>query len=194
MAIQFQCFACSQPIEVDDEWASRSVTCPFCRTTVTAPQASTFVPPADAPMASPAEAGTPLPGEHVATAPGDNALAVWALALSVSALVLYFVASMWITNLSVRWLGELAGPGATPEEIRRGMMEQVQAGNMPSWIMSACLLLFAVFSLWVAGIACGIMALRKPARRVWAVVALVLSGVLPLLFCIALGFSARPGG
>ena len=85
---------------------------------------------------------------------------------------------------------------ASPEEAQRIMMEQVQAGNTPSWLMKACLLLFAVFGLWAAGVGCGIAALRKPTRRAWAIVARVLSGVLPLLLCIgvASGLSGGLGG
>jgi hypothetical protein len=40
MAIQFFCAACHQPIEVDDDAANQSVTCPYCRKVVTAPFSS----------------------------------------------------------------------------------------------------------------------------------------------------------
>lgn len=40
MAIQFYCSSCSKAIEVDDEYANRAVTCPYCRTAVTTPSAS----------------------------------------------------------------------------------------------------------------------------------------------------------
>lgn len=42
MAIQFACPACQQPIEVDDEWANQTVSCPYCRRVVRAPGQSTF--------------------------------------------------------------------------------------------------------------------------------------------------------
>lgn len=42
MAIQFACPACQQPIEVDDEWADQTVSCPYCRRVVRAPGQSTL--------------------------------------------------------------------------------------------------------------------------------------------------------
>ena len=55
MAIQFACPACQQPIEVDDEWASQTVSCPYCRRIVRAPAESTLqfstVPAASQPSA-----------------------------------------------------------------------------------------------------------------------------------------------
>jgi DNA-directed RNA polymerase subunit RPC12/RpoP len=44
MAIQFQCSGCSQPIEVDDDFAGQQATCPYCRHVVTVPDASTYGP------------------------------------------------------------------------------------------------------------------------------------------------------
>jgi hypothetical protein len=40
MAIRFYCPACTRPIEVDDEWVSRRVTCPYCRRVISAPSES----------------------------------------------------------------------------------------------------------------------------------------------------------
>jgi hypothetical protein len=40
MAIQFLCSSCGKPIEVDDDAASQSVTCPYCNALVTAPAVS----------------------------------------------------------------------------------------------------------------------------------------------------------
>lgn len=42
MAIRFACPGCQQPIEVDDEWASQQVGCPYCRKVVSAPTESTL--------------------------------------------------------------------------------------------------------------------------------------------------------
>ncbi|MBI5865950.1 MAG: hypothetical protein HZB38_15885 [Planctomycetes bacterium] len=42
MAIQFRCAGCSQPIEVDDQYAGREAQCPYCRRVVTVPQQTTF--------------------------------------------------------------------------------------------------------------------------------------------------------
>lgn len=42
MPIRFACPGCQQPIEVDDEWASQQVGCPYCRQVVSAPTESTL--------------------------------------------------------------------------------------------------------------------------------------------------------
>lgn len=47
MAVQFNCSSCGKPIEIDDEFAGQSVTCPYCRTVVRA------VAGGSAPVASP---------------------------------------------------------------------------------------------------------------------------------------------
>ena len=87
--------ACSQPIEVDEEWASRTVACPYCRKTVTAPAESTLTDLDQAPMASPVDtavAGTAQPpveplqiagaGLEPRTSVQTNRLAVEALLLA----------------------------------------------------------------------------------------------------------------
>lgn len=42
MAIQFQCSACRQPIEVDDQFANQQAVCPFCRKVITVPESSSL--------------------------------------------------------------------------------------------------------------------------------------------------------
>lgn len=42
MSIQFPCPGCSQPIEVDGEFAGRQAQCPFCNRVVTVPAQSTL--------------------------------------------------------------------------------------------------------------------------------------------------------
>jgi DNA-directed RNA polymerase subunit RPC12/RpoP len=45
MAIQFACPSCRQPIEIDDEYGGRQVSCPYCHHVVAAPTRSTLEPP-----------------------------------------------------------------------------------------------------------------------------------------------------
>ncbi len=183
MAILFQCPACRQPIEIDEEWASRSVMCPFCRTTVTAPDATTFTPPAGVPVATPATGGLPAPAADAPPPASRNVLAVWALVSAVAALVLYFTAGAMMTG----WMVEQVGPDPTPQAVQQAFMEQVQAGGMPRSLVSAMLLLLLALLLWIAGVGCAIAALRVPARRRLAIAALMTSGVLPLIFCASMG-------
>jgi hypothetical protein len=189
MAIQFPCPACNQPIEVDDEWALRSVRCPFCRTTATAPESSTFAPAGDVPVASPA-ASVPPPALDLGQpqVPG-NPLAWWALLSACAAVVAYLAA-----NAVAGWgLMQLVGPEATGEEAQRAMMELAQAATLPSWVITFLVLLMAAFGFWVAGLVCGILAIRRPARRWMAIGSLVLSGLLPLLTCCGAAFSLWGG-
>lgn len=60
MAIQFRCVGCSQPIEVDNEFAGRTAMCPYCRRVVTVPAESTLHEAAPA-VARPADAAPGLP-------------------------------------------------------------------------------------------------------------------------------------
>ena len=78
MAIRFQCGACSQPIEVDDEWALRAVACPYCRKTITAPSESTLGDLSRIPMASPlmdvgSAVALPTPAASSYASPDPNA-------------------------------------------------------------------------------------------------------------------------
>jgi hypothetical protein len=190
MAILFQCPACRQPIEIDEEWASRSVMCPFCRTTVTAPEASTFSPLAGVPVASPATGGLPAsaPAPDAPPPAHRNVLAVWALVSAIAALALCFVAGAMMTG----WLVDLVGPNPTQQAVREAIMDEIQAGGVPRSLVSAFLVLLLGLLLWAAGVGCAIVALRVPGRKGLAIAALVTSGVLPLMFCASMG--AAPGG
>ena len=189
MSIQFLCPACSQPIEVDDQWSARPVACPFCRKTVTAPAASTFEPLAAPPAAS--AVPVPQPGAELdartqarAGLAGGNALAVWALGLASAALLLNLISSVLLAGHA----SEFADPAGAQEMTKR-MLE----GEMPSWFAWAVLSSAAVLACWLAGIICGIIALRRPTGRGLAIASLAISGVMLVLFCAGLG-TALGGG
>lgn len=44
MAIQFRCPGCSQPIEVDDQYAEQNATCPYCQQVIVVPASSNLDP------------------------------------------------------------------------------------------------------------------------------------------------------
>jgi hypothetical protein len=73
MAIQFACPACQQPIEVDDEWADQTVSCPYCRRVVRAPAQSTLqigvIPAASQPANTPADRAPVAPAAMDPTSP-----------------------------------------------------------------------------------------------------------------------------
>ena len=205
MAIQFQCPGCNQPIEVDDQWSSRPVACPYCRQTVTAPAASTLEDAAAPPVASPL--GGPRPSEHAGTstdmhgafgpapchegiaipAGQSNPFAPWALALGCLGLLVFVAVNI---TMGMKVMSQ-AGPGATPEEIQETLAEmqkdafdQAQAGTMPGWVIGVVLGMLLIFMLWVAGVVLTILAMRRPTRRGMSIGALVVSGVLPVLICV----------
>lgn len=64
MAIQFRCSGCGQAIEVDDQFATRLVACPFCQAAVQAPAASQL--DMSMPVATPG-AGAQAPGAPIST-------------------------------------------------------------------------------------------------------------------------------
>ena len=54
MDLKFHCYACSQPLVVDDANAGQSVNCPQCGTSLTIPKSVRAIPPAAAPPSAPA--------------------------------------------------------------------------------------------------------------------------------------------
>jgi len=112
MAIQFACPACQQPIEVDDEWADQTVSCPYCRRVVRAPAQSTLqlsaIPPASQPASGPpdlplADVGPvppppprgyghfdprdTVPPPPMRPRPGPNPIATWSVVTGILAWV-----------------------------------------------------------------------------------------------------------
>jgi hypothetical protein len=204
MAIQFHCPLCSQPIEVDDEWAAKPVACPYCSQTVTAPESSTIDVGAPPPVASPAGAvqgQTEVEPRRVygpATSPSafaqavqpsqhSNAYAPWALGLSCTALVILIL----VQSLLGSQIAQRVGPSPTPDELeqamldlQRDMMDQIAAGEIPTWGSAMILGSLLVLVLWVVGLVLAIVAICKPTRRRMAIAALIACGLTPVMFCV----------
>ncbi len=193
MAIRFQCSSCSQPIEVDDDWASKVVACPYCRSTSTAPDESTVTDPSEIPTASPvaggdAGRGFPFPSAERSMAPSNNVLAVVAFALAVGVLGLLAAGTMVMSRHSLE-LEQL------DEELRRlesdsgsrwqafNEFVNAQGGQVPKWMMASALLHLSAMACSVGAIICGILGLRHAHRRSLAVAALVICGSVMLFFC-----------
>ncbi len=178
VAIQFLCPSCKHPVEVDDEWASQSVECPYCHNAVTAPGESTFAPPESIPQARGLVQVEP-PG----TAPRSvraNAAAIWALVLSC----LWFISFLgWQKILEPR-MAEIVGPDGTPEDFQRYLTDQMAEGTVPPWLVWTMLLLCASLVFWVAGLICAIIGLRSAVRRRAALAALFLLAGGVVVSCI----------
>lgn len=190
MAIRFQCSACSQPIEVDDEWAQKLVTCPYCCKTVTAPAESALPEPAEIPTATrldqPGPGVIPVhPVEPTApVTPRSNVMGKVAFGLAFAVVVL--IGLYCIIGSAYR--AELE-PLVQPD---RSFSEQMQAfqeyaasrgGMPPTWMMAMSLLSVTAALVWVAALVCGIVGVCRTTNRSWAIAALVVTGLTPLLFC-----------
>src|SRR3990172_4295660 len=149
MAIRFQCGACSQPIEVDDEWASKAVACPYCRKTVTAPSESTLGDLTRIPMASPLGVGehaaavpAPTVGSYAGADPSANPMAVASFILACIMVVLLLAGAMLVAShaLDLEQLQKdlQQQPGAESGSQFRAMMEYVKAhgGRFPGWLVA----------------------------------------------------------
>lgn len=198
MAIRFQCGACSQPIEVDDEWSLRAVACPYCRKTITAPSESTLGDLARIPMASPLLAvgsafalPTLAPGSYATRDSNANPLAVAAFILAAAMVILWLSSAMIVASHSLdleQLQKELQPqPGADTASQVQSMMKYFEAhgGRFPGWLLALGWLLIFAMATWPAAIVCGLLALRRRARRPMAVIALVSCGCVALWFCLS---------
>lgn len=197
MAIRFQCGACSQPIEVDDEWALRAVACPYCRKTITAPSESTLGDLSRIPMATPlmdAGGALALPASApISYAPPNsraNPLAVVAFILAAVMIILLLSIAMIASSHALE-LEQLQKelqpkPGADSGAQFRAVMEYMNAhgGQIPGWLVALGVLQISAMSACAAAIVCGLLALRRTARRALAVIALVSCVCVVLLFCL----------
>ncbi len=194
MAIRFQCSGCSQPIEVDDEWAEKTVACPYCRRTITAPAESTLPDPNEIPIASPtatAESAQPPPASYPPSGPDTNRIAVVALVLACLVLVLL---GLGVTVAASHSL-EFTQLQEELEASREGSASQVEVftkfidahgGVPPGWMIAMGLLELGAMGASIAAIICGVLGLRRAHRRPLAVAALVICGGIIVVFCASL--------
>ncbi len=188
MAIRFQCSSCLQPIEVDDEWASKVVACPYCRNTVTAPAESSLGDLAGVPTASPAQPpstpGDVSPPPPITSRGNRLAIVTWVL-LALS------IATMMAVNAVVRQHAAELEPvqksleaGKDPFQISREHPELFGGGgNVPPWMLASSMLMVMGGLFWLAAVVCGIVAVTRPYRRAMAISALVTAAVLPVFMC-----------
>ncbi len=188
MVVQFLCPACSQPLEIDDQWAGKPVSCPYCCRTVTTPSESTLdqsaIPQATGlleadGLTSPA-AEQMAPPEIPTT---SHPLAGWSLALGAAA-VAVFIGMNIVLGMDPE-VQRTIGGAQTTREVQERMMEQMASGNMPSWFLTTVIGGLLIFGLWLAGLVCGFIALSKPGPRRKAHLGLLLCGGLLLVSCLS---------
>ena len=196
MAIQFQCPACREPIEIDGEWAGKLVACPYCRKAVTAPLESTYVVghvPAARPVArregfeavSAAEASpVPYDGRPLA----GNAAAVWAVLLASASLFCLILALKTIAAHAEElkpFMDMQLIEGKSATEVSQALMDHFQ-GAPPGWVMLLAVCMFLTLLFWLIGLICGLIGVRRRARRKLAITSLVLSTLVPAFFLLSM--------
>lgn len=205
MAIQFQCAACGQPIEVDDEMAHQAVTCPYCRKVVTAPQVSdptihAAAPPARAPEAPEGPFSSfPLPATPPAPALESNRVGYVALGFASVSLILLAVYCGGMLKITYEMIAPL-GPNPSQEQVQKVMQEQLPKKMEAQRGLNALMLLsIGLFPL--AGISCAVVSLVQRRTPRWPAIAslivlcpLMLCGFISLLLSFLGGFAAGAAG
>ncbi len=190
MTVRFLCNNCQQPIEIDDEWASKQVACPFCRKTISAPAESTFVEAEQVPVASPVRptggfADDPS-STGVAVRPASNRLAVVAFALAcctMGMLAGHIVFGIMYSTEILEFLNEIQSLEASSESSFDAMLKytNLHGGSLPSWILILGLLDVVLLASCFGSVVCGLMAIRRPAGRRLAWASLAICGVVPIV-------------
>ncbi len=180
MAIRFHCPACSQPIEVDDEWAGRAVACPYCRKTVTAPSQSTLGDLSTIPTATPVGFAGAVPPAPYAYAPSSNPLAVVALVLASVTVGLFLTSAVIGSRHSLEFAEiqrEMTASDKDASPMKAAMeYTRKHGGTLPGWLMAISFLSFGGMVTCVSGLICGLIALRHAARRALAIISVVACG------------------
>ena len=220
MSIRFPCPSCAQPIETDDQWASKLVACPFCRNMVNAPAESTLAVEQPPPVADAlpvpdvprvpevpevpvgpvgqrfASVDPPAPPAQATTA---NTLAMVSFGLSLLAVVLLYVGTnVYITNI-IAIVGDKLLPSdgdfmANQQRVMEIMEEYMNSQNGTPWwaiVVPTCMIIGG--ASWLGGIVCGCIAVRHHQRRRYAIAALVMSALCPIMVCCS-GMAAMSAG
>lgn len=203
MVIRFHCPSCSQPIEVDGEWALKAVSCPYCRKTVTAPVESQIGDVGRIPTAAPAgKTGMPeasggtslLPDPQFDATPvvggvqhNGAAMAAFILACALSAcilssLIVYRSHGAELLDVQQR-TDELIQQGNNAMASAQQAWLDYYDGELPGWLMATSLLMMLAFALWVGTLVCAIIGVRRPYRRRYAVFAFGIVALSPCFMC-----------
>jgi len=195
MAIRFPCPSCIELIEVDDQWARRLVACPYCHGTIRAPGESIKDEVSQAPpVANPAYPAEPLPA-HSAPKPyphpefnrAGNSVAVVAFVLAslgVGLVIIGIVIAAQQPNDSLalqQVLQEAEGTSGQLQAVQEYIRQH--GGTIPTWLIAITLLQLCALVFCATALVCGIVALRRTARRKMSVAAATISGGYILLSC-----------
>lgn len=190
---------CLQPIEVDEEWAQKTVACPFCQATVTAPAQSTLTDFDHIPTASPATVPSLTPAHaHPATVkpstPARNTIAVVALSLTGLLIGLLFIGAivssqheMELTQIQKKFDASDKST-ASQMKIFNDLVESY-GGVIPSWLMTLVVLQILTIPTLIAATICAIIGLRRAYRRSFAIMSLAICTGMFLLVLTSVLFA-----
>ncbi len=195
MAIRFRCGSCAQPIEIDDEWATKTVACPYCRKTITAPAESTLTELDAIPTATPMtreESPSSQPGypQPMGGPQGSsNKIAVVALILGILSIVSVFSASRILKAhpeelKEFEELGKADGDFSQKMEMQNRYIEKHP--EILNWMVPFGLLLGLAGLCSLAAIICGIIGVRRIHRKGMALAGLIMATLVPLYVCSGL--------
>ena len=203
MVIRFHCASCSQPIEVDAEWALKAVSCPYCRKTVTAPVESQIDDLSRIPTAAPAvKTGMPEAAGRTSLSPGPQfdpapvvggaqrngpamaafILACALLACALSIVVLFRAHSDEMHAIQQQTEKLLAQGKGVFESTQQPLLDQF-GGQPPPWFLAASGLYLMSLAFWVSALVCAIIGLRRFYRRHLAIAAMAILVIVPLFLC-----------
>jgi hypothetical protein len=169
MPIQFRCTSCSQPIEIDNEFAGQAVTCPYCSKVVTSPGPNEAGIVTGETAAQVGESGQVLPPRR----PAEKSLLSWvSLVCTVLSIVVLFVTMIVSASL--------IGPTDKPlqqEEVSKRL--QSALAERPALRYGAIIAGISICGLPIVGTVLAISALVGGKRPRWpAVVALCIAGLV----------------
>lgn len=190
MAIQFLCPSCKQPIEVDSMWGGKTVACPYCRGTVTAPDFSTLPDAHEIPMAAPVATMT----SRMAESPSSNLLATVAFGLTLLMVALLTASAYIVVGHSLEMeelTKQIQKKGPDPSAQFSAWVEYTQANNgtLPGWLLMVGFMNVAGMAICMASLICGLIALRNPVRRGWALASVLASGSIVALLFVSVLFA-----
>jgi len=197
--IRFQCQSCSQPLEVDEEWAEKTVACPYCKATVTAPAESTLTNLEQIHTASPATSsptGSAYAVHHHAYAmvPARNTLAVVAFSLSLLLIGLFIAAAIIVAphQLEMESFQEMLqsseANGKSQMQILNDFTEQY-GGAIPGWLIAIVMIEAVSILIFLAAVVCGILGVRRTPRKHLAVISLAICSGMFFFFIAGLMLS-----
>ncbi len=188
MPIRFRCNLCNQPVEVDDEAAGHSASCPYCQGLTPVPQFSSL-----GSAAAPPPLATPSAGEVMSRPPVMSyggpppATEKRYAALSWMGLAATILSLICLVGLFAQIVPVMAAvdPNASQKQIIEEVMPRLQ--GKPAVIVTGMLAQILIIAAFFSSAA----AVMLKARPIWpAGVGLALSGIAVVMCCLGLAMNA----